>query len=138
MLRTLAGDQERFEKTYFEHFKGYYFTGDGCRRDEDGYYWLTGIDLVSAPEDACMTHQTCCHTHIIVQASHMDLKRSKHKLAMAMAAFKNSCHIQSGARTLSYLLFQIERYDILLQQQSSPKEPTSMLVFSFGSPNIRS
>ncbi|KAK9864775.1 hypothetical protein WJX84_003544 [Apatococcus fuscideae] len=42
MLRTLAGDQERFEKTYFEHFKGYYFTGDGCRRDEDGYYWLTG------------------------------------------------------------------------------------------------
>ena len=42
MLRTLAGDQERFEKTYFEHFKGYYFTGDGCKRDEDGYYWLTG------------------------------------------------------------------------------------------------
>ena len=43
MLRTLAGDQERFEKTYFEHFKGYYFTGDGCKRDKDGYYWLTGI-----------------------------------------------------------------------------------------------
>lgn len=42
MLRTLAGDQERFEKTYFEHFKGFYFTGDGCKRDADGYYWLTG------------------------------------------------------------------------------------------------
>ena len=46
MLRTLAGDQERFQQTYFEHFKGYYFTGDGGRRDEDGYYWLTGIRSV--------------------------------------------------------------------------------------------
>ncbi|KAK9811421.1 hypothetical protein WJX72_003702 [[Myrmecia] bisecta] len=41
-MRTLAGDHERFEKTYFEIYKGYYFTGDGCRRDKDGYYWLTG------------------------------------------------------------------------------------------------
>jgi len=36
------GDHERFEKTYFSDYKGYYFTGDGCRRDEDGYYWITG------------------------------------------------------------------------------------------------
>lgn len=42
MMRTLAGDPERFEATYFEMFKGYYFTGDGCRRDTDGYYWLAG------------------------------------------------------------------------------------------------
>ena len=41
-MRTLAGDHDRFQKTYFEHYKGYYFTGDGCRRDKDGYYWLTG------------------------------------------------------------------------------------------------
>ena len=41
-MRTLANDHQRFEKTYFEHYKGYYFTGDGCRRDKDGYYWLTG------------------------------------------------------------------------------------------------
>jgi acetyl-CoA synthetase len=42
MLRTIAGDHHRFEQTYFSHYKGYYFTGDGARRDEDGYYWITG------------------------------------------------------------------------------------------------
>jgi hypothetical protein len=36
MLRTVAGDHARFEQTYFSHYKGYYFTGDGARRDEDG------------------------------------------------------------------------------------------------------
>ncbi len=41
-MRTVYGDHKRFEKTYFEQYKGYYFTGDGCRRDEDGYYWITG------------------------------------------------------------------------------------------------
>ena len=41
-MRTIYGDHERFETTYFQQYKGYYFTGDGCRRDEDGYYWITG------------------------------------------------------------------------------------------------
>ncbi|MCR9127400.1 MAG: acetate--CoA ligase [Rhodobacteraceae bacterium] len=41
-MRTVWGDHERFEKTYFSDYKGYYFTGDGCRRDEDGDYWITG------------------------------------------------------------------------------------------------
>ena len=36
MMRTVAGDHARFEQTYFSHYKGYYFTGDGARRDEDG------------------------------------------------------------------------------------------------------
>jgi acetyl-CoA synthetase len=40
--RTVFGDHKRFVETYFSTFKGYYFTGDGCRRDEDGYYWITG------------------------------------------------------------------------------------------------
>jgi len=42
MMRTLYGDHERFFDTYFSMFKNYYFTGDGARRDEDGYYWITG------------------------------------------------------------------------------------------------
>jgi len=42
MMRTVYGDQQRFYDTYFSMYKGYYFTGDGCRRDEDGYYWITG------------------------------------------------------------------------------------------------
>lgn len=41
-MRTIWGDHERFEKTYFGDYKGYYFSGDGCRRDEDGDYWITG------------------------------------------------------------------------------------------------
>ena len=41
-MRTLWGDHERFEKTYFSDYKGYYFTGDGCKRDGDGDYWITG------------------------------------------------------------------------------------------------
>ncbi len=40
--RTVYGDHERFVQTYFSAYKGMYFTGDGCRRDEDGYYWITG------------------------------------------------------------------------------------------------
>ncbi|WP_299592769.1 acetate--CoA ligase [uncultured Tateyamaria sp.] len=41
-MRTVWGDHERFEKTYFGDYKGYYFSGDGCRRDADGDYWITG------------------------------------------------------------------------------------------------
>ncbi|MBC7737303.1 MAG: AMP-binding protein, partial [Candidatus Saccharibacteria bacterium] len=41
-MRTLWGDHARFEEAYFAQYPGYYFTGDGCRRDADGYYWITG------------------------------------------------------------------------------------------------
>ena len=41
-MRTVYGDHERFIQTYFSTYKGLYFTGDGCRRDDDGYYWITG------------------------------------------------------------------------------------------------
>jgi acetyl-CoA synthetase len=41
-MRTVYGDHERFAQTYFSTYRGLYFSGDGCRRDEDGYYWITG------------------------------------------------------------------------------------------------
>src|ERR1700735_1359553 len=41
-MRSVYGDHDRFEQTYFSTYKGKYFTGDGCRRDADGYYWITG------------------------------------------------------------------------------------------------
>jgi len=41
-MRTVWGDHARFEATYFQQYKGYYFSGDGCKRDADGYYWITG------------------------------------------------------------------------------------------------
>ncbi|XP_028849394.1 acetyl-coenzyme A synthetase, cytoplasmic isoform X2 [Denticeps clupeoides] len=42
MMRTVYGNHDRFETTYFKKFPGFYVTGDGCRRDKDGYYWITG------------------------------------------------------------------------------------------------
>ena len=42
MARTIWGDHERYKQTYYSDYPGLYFTGDGCRRDEDGYYWITG------------------------------------------------------------------------------------------------
>ena len=42
IARTIYGDHERYRETYFSQYPGLYFTGDGCRRDEDGYYWITG------------------------------------------------------------------------------------------------
>ena len=42
-MRTVFGDHARFVETYFSAYKGKYFTGDGCRRDADGYYWITGL-----------------------------------------------------------------------------------------------
>ncbi|XP_029361374.1 acetyl-coenzyme A synthetase, cytoplasmic isoform X3 [Echeneis naucrates] len=42
LMRTVYGNHQRFETTYFKKFPGYYITGDGCRRDKDGYYWITG------------------------------------------------------------------------------------------------
>lgn len=52
MMRSMWGDHERFVSTYFSAFKGYYFTGDGARRDDDGYYWITGRvdDLMNVRE----------------------------------------------------------------------------------------
>lgn len=41
-MRTVYGDHKRFMETYFQQYQGYYFTGDGCQRDSDGYYWITG------------------------------------------------------------------------------------------------
>ena len=46
-MRTVYKDHERFVDTYFKDYPGYYFTGDGCRRDKDGYYWITGRDRKS-------------------------------------------------------------------------------------------
>jgi acetyl-CoA synthetase len=41
-MRTVYRDHKRFEETYFSTYKGFYFSGDGCRRDADGYFWITG------------------------------------------------------------------------------------------------
>ena len=79
-LRSLAGDPERFEATYFAPYKGYYFSGDGARRDEQGYYWLVGrVDDVinvsghrigTAEVEAALTEHPQCAEAAVVPVEH--------------------------------------------------------------------
>ena len=59
-MRTVYGDHKRFAETYFSTFPGRYFTGDGCRRDKDGYYWITGrvddVIIVSGHNLGCLLY----------------------------------------------------------------------------------
>ncbi|MCG8567989.1 MAG: acetate--CoA ligase [Desulfobacterales bacterium] len=75
-MRTVYNNHERFEKTYFQMFDGYYFAGDGCRRDEDGYYWITGRvdDVINVSghrmgtaevESALVSHATVAEAAVI-------------------------------------------------------------------------
>ncbi|WP_226782687.1 acetate--CoA ligase [Oceaniglobus trochenteri] len=75
-MRTVYGDHERFEKTYFSDYKGYYFTGDGCKRDADGYYWITGRvdDVINVSghrmgtaevESALVAHETVAEAAVV-------------------------------------------------------------------------
>ncbi|MDO8630989.1 MAG: acetate--CoA ligase [Phycisphaerales bacterium] len=76
MMRTVYGQHERFKEMYFTHCPGLYFTGDGCRRDEDGYYWITGrIDDVinvsghrlgtAEVESALVSHATVAEAAVV-------------------------------------------------------------------------
>jgi acetyl-CoA synthetase len=74
--RTILNDHERFRQTYFTMYPGKYFTGDGCRRDEDGYYWITGrVDDVlnvaghrlgtAEIESALVAHEFCAEAAVV-------------------------------------------------------------------------
>jgi acetyl-CoA synthetase len=76
IARTVYGDHQRFIETYFKPYPGYYFTGDGCRRDEDGYYWITGrVDDVlnvsghrlgtAEVESALVAHPACAEAAVV-------------------------------------------------------------------------
>jgi acetyl-CoA synthetase len=76
MARTIQDDHPRFLETYLAPFKGYYFTGDGCRRDEDGYYWITGRvdDVINVSghrmgtaevESALVNHPACAEAAVV-------------------------------------------------------------------------
>ena len=76
LMRRVYGDEKRFYNTYFVQFKGYYFSGDGCRRDKDGYYWLTGrVDDVinisghrlgtAEVESALVAHETVAEAAVV-------------------------------------------------------------------------
>ena len=76
MARTIQDDHPRFLSTYLSPFPGYYFTGDGCRRDEDGYYWITGRvdDVINVSghrmgtaevESALVNHPACAEAAVV-------------------------------------------------------------------------
>lgn len=76
MARTIQGDHQRFIETYLKQFKGYYITGDGARRDKDGYYWITGrVDDVmnvsghrigsAEIENALVSHPFCSEAAVV-------------------------------------------------------------------------
>jgi acetyl-CoA synthetase len=76
MMRTVYGDHERFRQTYFTQYPGMYFTGDGCRRDEDGYHWITGRvdDVINVSghrigtaevESALVTHPSVAEAAVV-------------------------------------------------------------------------
>ncbi len=76
MARTIQGDHVRFTQTYLDPFPGYYLTGDGCRRDEDGYYWITGRvdDVINVSghrmgtaevESALVSHPGCAEAAVV-------------------------------------------------------------------------
>jgi len=75
-MRTVWGDHERFVKTYFSDYKGYYFSGDGCKRDADGEYWITGRvdDVINVSghrmgtpeiESALVAHETVSEAAVV-------------------------------------------------------------------------
>lgn len=76
IFRSLYGDHERYETTYFKPFAGYYFSGDGCSRDKDGYHWLTGRvdDVINVSghrigtaeiESALVSHPHCAEAAVV-------------------------------------------------------------------------
>ena len=76
LMRTVYGDHQRFVDTYFKAYPGKYFTGDGCRRDEDGYYWITGRvdDVINVAghrlgtaeiESALVAHPKCSEAAVV-------------------------------------------------------------------------
>jgi acetyl-CoA synthetase len=76
MARTIQGDHVRFAQTYLDPYPGYYLTGDGCRRDEDGYYWITGRvdDVINVSghrmgtaevESALVSHPGCAEAAVV-------------------------------------------------------------------------
>mmetsp|Transcript_7614 Transcript_7614/g.16508 ORF Transcript_7614/g.16508 Transcript_7614/m.16508 type:complete len:668 (-) Transcript_7614:1182-3185(-) len=105
MARTLHGDHERFASVYFAPFKGYYFTGDGCRRDEDSYIWITGrVDDVinvsghrigTAEVESALTEHDECAEAAVIGVDHA----VKGQAIYAYVTLKNSGRNDDSMRT---------------------------------------
>lgn len=115
--RTIWGDHQRFLDTYLRPFPGYYFTGDGCRRDEDGFYWITGRvdDVINVSghrmgtaevESALGSHPACAESAVVgfphdIKGqgifAYVILREGYHESAELIGALKNECRHHIGA-----------------------------------------
>jgi len=115
--RTIWGDHKRYLETYFKPFPGYYFTGDGCRRDEDGFWWITGrVDDVmnvsghrmgtAEVESALVSHPACAEAAVVgfpheIKGqgifAYVILREGYHESAELIGALKNECRHHIGA-----------------------------------------
>ena len=115
--RTIWGDHNRYLETYFKPFPGYYFTGDGCRRDEDGFWWITGrVDDVmnvsghrmgtAEVESALVSHPACAEAAVVgfpheIKGqgifAYVILREGYHESAELIGALKNECRHHIGA-----------------------------------------
>src|SRR5256885_1397905 len=104
MLRTIYGDKERYRKQYWSEFKGRYLTGDGARRDEDGYFWIVGrIDDVlnvaghrlgtSEIESALVSHPLVAEAAVVGRPDEL-----QGKAVVAFVTLKASVNVTGGLK----------------------------------------
>jgi acetyl-CoA synthetase len=115
--RTIWGDHKRYLETYFKPFPGYYFTGDGCRRDEDGFWWITGRvdDVINVSghrmgtaevESALVSHPGCAEAAVVgfpheIKGqgifAYVVLREGYKESSELVGALKNECRHHIGA-----------------------------------------
>ena len=134
-MRTVYGDHQRFIDTYFKTYTGKYFTGDGCRRDEDGYYWITGRvdDVINVSghrlgtaevESALVAHEIVAEAAVVGYPH--DIKGQGIYAYVTLTAGNN------GDDTLT------ERLKQWVAKESSPMAKRDVIQFSPSLPKTRS
>ena len=134
-MRTVFGDHQRFIDTYFSTFPGRYFSGDGCRRDEDGYYWITGrVDDVinvsghrmgTAEVESALVAHTDVAEAAVVGYPH-DIK------GQGIYAYVT---VNIGVKTSAELLTELKQW---VRKEIGPIATPDLIQFAPGLPKTRS
>ena len=138
-MRTVYGDHPRFINTYFRTYRGKYFTGDGCRRDEDGYYWITGrVDdvinvsghrLGTAEVESALVENTKVAEAAVVAYPH-DLKGQAiyAYVTLKTGEFGNAAMAEELKQFVGKHLSPIAKPDVILFTPSLPKTRSGKIM----------
>ena len=138
-IRTIYGDHQRMKSTYFSHFPGYYFTGDGARRDEDGYYWITGrVDDVmnisghrlgtAEVESALVLHEAVAEA-AVVGVEHTIKGETIHAFVTPMNGIIPSKALEAGLKQIVCdEIGAIARPDVIQWAPSLPKTRSGKIM----------